>query len=441
MKFITSASCRLRQPVQFNGQLSWHRSMSRGIHDSPNSSRGQKQEGGRAQRQSDETSKPEAISLPEIDSVAKVLKTTAGELPLSPLMDPNFHEARSKYHKASVNRKKVPGYNHPRTAFQYLIRRNPYARALASPVRKCSATSTCVPRDLLQGFNLVTHPETERPWFVPKGLEKFEPPVRNDGDGDAALDEAPDLADNQEVPEVDEEPPALPTHQPKAPQHIHVVKTGPTGYFIPSQKLLASFDNQRSIYDGGNKRLLRHNHSKSLIPTLNTAVWREDMDTRILELMRRRVVDHLLFIANLRSRDTTDGDNFARHVVSLDSWDAVSAYKHRGCLIFLGHCTGADYIDGEGGAAAAAGAPSTSGPAEMLNAPPATRQAIVNVVDNGQFNKKVPAYDLRLLLGEEHLDRLRRECPHLRRSSLFLLCGRRTNPLQMRLWRLDGYMS
>lgn len=56
-----------------------------------------------------------------VDPETKTVKTAVGDLPISPLMDPTFHEARSKFTKPKPVRTE-----HKPTKFQRHLRRNPY---------------------------------------------------------------------------------------------------------------------------------------------------------------------------------------------------------------------------------------------------------------------------------------------------------------------------
>jgi hypothetical protein len=63
----------------------------------------------------------EAYSNIQIDPENKTVNTAAGELPVSPLMDPSFHEARQKSTKAKPRRTEYKP-----TKFQRHLARNPY---------------------------------------------------------------------------------------------------------------------------------------------------------------------------------------------------------------------------------------------------------------------------------------------------------------------------
>lgn len=66
----------------------------------------------------------------ELNLETKTISTPAGDLPLSPLMDPTFHEARSLRYKTP---KEKPQRGHPLQKWQKLLRRNPYGMYLIVP--------------------------------------------------------------------------------------------------------------------------------------------------------------------------------------------------------------------------------------------------------------------------------------------------------------------
>lgn len=74
---------------------------------------------------------PEAYSQMQIDPDSKTVTTAVGTLPLSPILDPSFHEARQRFTKP----KQPPGKSKT-TKFQRLLARNPYGTSLSSTRRR-----------------------------------------------------------------------------------------------------------------------------------------------------------------------------------------------------------------------------------------------------------------------------------------------------------------
>ncbi|TKA61770.1 hypothetical protein B0A55_12054 [Friedmanniomyces simplex] len=75
-------------------------------------------------------------------------------LPLPPLLDPIVTEAKERYHaaKKSYHDPKPSRLYGPKTKMQAEMEMNPYAQALATPIRQCQLTSARLPSHFLQAF-------------------------------------------------------------------------------------------------------------------------------------------------------------------------------------------------------------------------------------------------------------------------------------------------
>ncbi|KXX81494.1 hypothetical protein MMYC01_201744 [Madurella mycetomatis] len=292
-------------------------------------------------------------------------------------MDPSFHEARQRFTKPKP-------VNSPfkSTKFQRQLARNPYARALATPPRRCPISCSTLPNFFLERFALIAHPDTRQPWFVPQDLE-------SKASGTAGA-----------------------TAEPR-----QGIRTGPSAYVLSRQLLFQELKRGDSPYHSAHKRLFRmSDHGQSRLPlVLKQASWRSDMDTFILELIRRRVVESLLHFATISEKEGRK-----KYLVKCETWDGVKELKHRGCLLFLGRQ--------EGGCS----------DSEPESPPP---RLSTMTIDGVKFGRKLAVHNLMVLLGEEHTARLRRESWLLRDGSLFLLGRQATVKLQMLLWKLQGYMA
>jgi len=261
------------------------------------------------------------------------------------------------------------------------------ALALAEPPRMCSATHVVLPKFFLQRFRLLTRPETTESWWIAQDLQKWQPPVEGESG-----------------------------HGPKAGK-----ATGPAAYFLSREDLMDAFVTRHSPYLGKQRALMRQSvrSSSPLMSALHLAVWREDMGSFLLEIMRRRVVDGLLYYAELVEKAER------RYLIKCDTWDEVKRYNHRGCLLSLGD------LDTD---PTAVESPERSTTAAL--SPLSTLS-----IDSIRYNGKLAVHNMRSLLTEEHLHRLRMESPVFRDGSLFLLGRRRTTDLQHLLWKLQGYTS
>ncbi|KAF1988378.1 hypothetical protein K402DRAFT_392124 [Aulographum hederae CBS 113979] len=88
-----------------------------------------------------------------------------GQLPLPPLMDPEkiARKTRHKQPKATPKEAEL-------TPFQKKLAANPYAHALATPIRLCNITGAHLPTAFLQDFSLTPDPESSGPWLLPTAL-------------------------------------------------------------------------------------------------------------------------------------------------------------------------------------------------------------------------------------------------------------------------------
>jgi hypothetical protein len=369
-------------------------------------------------------------------------------------MDPAFHGARQRF-----TQPKPLKTEHSLIKWQRHLARNPYgnsqcvlgvcifsnlslAQALATPVRKCPITGVALPGFFLQRFNLIAHPETKTPWFVPHGLETKVPAasIMHGSEATEATQPMPDPATPTTVkPEASEaaHPGSEPAQSPSlettwdssesvgeelkedkaAARAENLGKIGPAAYTLSRQQLLQELQRDKSPYFRGQKRLLRmsqYGRSKSG-SLLNDAKWRSDMDTVLLEIMRRRIVEGLCHFSKMV-------ESFERHyLIKCEHWDDVKELKHRGCLLYLGPPDN-----------------STSSESASNYVPPR-----LSTMDMGpeRFGAKLTVHNLRELLGEKHLSQLRQQSELLQDGSLYLLGRKATTSLQMLLWKLQGYMA
>ncbi|KAK7446419.1 hypothetical protein CaCOL14_010829 [Colletotrichum acutatum] len=145
----------------------------------------------------------------QIDKENKKVRTSAGDLPISPVMDPVWMDVRTRYRTPKPRPKsksakvrdhslsspgEAPVKHRYRTRmgldkktqsprliimnklpnggrFRVKLEQNPYVHALASPVRFCPVTGTSLPKYFLQNFKAVTNPDTQGHWFIPGDVE------------------------------------------------------------------------------------------------------------------------------------------------------------------------------------------------------------------------------------------------------------------------------
>ncbi|KAJ4398056.1 hypothetical protein N0V85_006382 [Neurospora sp. IMI 360204] len=322
----------------------------------------------------------------QIDPTTKSVLTKTGlTLPLSPIMDPTYHSSRNRW-KERKPTSRPPGQRVSK--FSQLLESNPFALALAAPLRACTATDVLLPKPFLQKFNLLRHPDTDEPWFVPADLSPHE----------AAADAAKEKRDQAQA-------------------------LGPSGYTLSNQTLLHEFTLRGSPYFGNNRKLLRRNatNKTGLTEVLNKAVWREDMDALVLKMMRRRIVDELLYLTG-----KVTGSLRRKYLTPLrGGYEEARERKLRGALVYVG------------GGGPMAG---MNGKGEKVMKPPMRVSTLE--IKGERYSTKLPVYDATVLLGQEELKRLMdEETGFWRQAQLFAVGREATTELQMKLWRLEGYMA
>jgi hypothetical protein len=347
------------------------------------------------------------------------------DLPISPYMDPEYISAKEKYHA-----RKLPPSKNP-TSLQKLLAKNPYAIALATPVRTCRVTSVVLPRYFLQDFNLIAHPETKEPWWVPGSLARKYSPHQwsKDGDSPESILE-PDELENKEIrsgkePDTKEFKTAEDTIPSKAGSGIghssegrplSTRPIGPCSYVLSRQPLIAQFSRGGYLSKGqqlGTVFGVRLRDQKALQRLVGNARIRHDIDAFMLELLRRRVVEGLEYLVQLGS-----------YVRPCFGWkDATMPSRQPGAILWVGPVLGQGQVD-------ASNELQTRGPPEFAT------------VDIRTVNKqKIPVYNLEVLLGRDHLQALREKSSIFERELLIIKYKKRAVDIHLLLWKLQGYVG
>ncbi|KAI1852816.1 hypothetical protein JX266_002357 [Neoarthrinium moseri] len=340
-----------------------------------------------------------------VDHESKTIKTAVGDLPLSPVMDPTFWEARDRFKKM----KPKPGK--PHNVFEREFRKNPFAQALATPVRHDMTTQTRLPSFFFQDFKLITHPETGKPWWVPRSLALHEPPTAT---------ESPEYSENMGEPaEKDTGVTGSDDVAPKATAAATglIPKPGsafaPSGYVLARQDLIKSVLDRKSRNFNLHRRLLAQTSTRHK-PVGGAAVWREDMDTLILDQMRRQIVQNVLYL----SRMCETANRY--YIVRCFGWDDIK-FKHRGAVLWFGREAGEETGN------------------DVVK--PGRFATYDFETSGGAAKTSVLVHNMPMLLGDQYSEQLRREAGVFKEGSLFMLAGRRTTDLQLMLWKLQGYLS
>jgi hypothetical protein len=325
-----------------------------------------------------------AVSDNECKTVAYSPPTSSKRppLPLSPLMDPAVISANTKY-KAP---KPLPN-KETQTDFQQALAKNPYALALATPVRKCRVFEAHLPSFFLQPFTLMEHPQTREPWFVPADLsDKYSPPRTVE---EGVESEGQDVKTDRKGKRV-----------------------GDTTYILCRTVALRALSDYKMRFVsksnpvGLKLSIERVKHMRAAFQIRKGAGWREDMDAFVVELMRRRIVSLLVHITSKKRG----------YLVGCTGWEDAEQKTQVGAYLWTG-----GNMDKEG------------------DQPPEFATLWTAVTKP----KKTPVHNLRFLLGREKLQELREKCKNgiWDREVIVLKHKQMTVDLQMRLWKLQGLLA
>ncbi|KAG6055810.1 hypothetical protein E4U17_002718 [Claviceps sp. LM77 group G4] len=218
----------------------------------------------------------------------KTIKTAAGDLPISPIFDIDWMKARRRQRKDEADK--------PIGRFRKKLTNNPYAQALATPIRRCCRTNVMLPRYFLQDFEVVQQPSKDSLWWAP-GTLAFK-----------------DLATTSK--------------HSKSPTDSTCRRRSPvTGYMLSRNIVfgVGKAGNQKKTH-GPN--LAGSRTGMAMSPRISKAVWREDMGDAVLKLMRCLATDAL--IAASIHRKHQDLQN-----LQPCKWEEVGDVKLRGCVLWL----------------------------------------------------------------------------------------------------------
>ncbi|KAI0160020.1 hypothetical protein GGR52DRAFT_564007 [Hypoxylon sp. FL1284] len=360
---------------------------------------------------SDEQSASGRDDVFKVNTENKTVETVIGDLPLSPVMDPTFWEATQRHQTPKAK----PGK--PQNSVERQLRANPFALALATPIRRCAMTFNRMPSFFLQHLNFVAHPETGVPYLVPRTLLPDEPVSAQKSKtktetspqvaDEPTSDPAKEAADSLELSDsADSADPAVAEDE------------GPRGsatYLLARRDFFAAFATKHSGWENGHRQIAGKNPRHKTLA--NKLAWRKDMDTYVLGLMRQDIVTDLLYISRLCAEE-------GRHyIVKCYGWGDVQ-YKHKGSVLWFGEPE-------EGG---------TSDQTGNEPGPFATFDMEKVDIQGETMTETVAVHNMLGLLGAEQAGRLKQEAAPLKDGSIFMLAGRRTTVLQSKLWKLQGYM-
>ncbi|KAL8829689.1 MAG: hypothetical protein Q9191_001870 [Dirinaria sp. TL-2023a] len=336
------------------------------------------------------------------------------DLPISPLIDPKLIAARERHRTP----KPAPGENV--SEFSQKLRNNPYALAMATPVRTCSLTGFRLPAYFHLRFGLQTHPVTGAPWHLPRmAANKVLKPSKK---RQALEDKNPPPTTS-----ADHEEPSDPqTHRQPAVSGPKSVRTL-SGSYLPARATALRYVSKlkRKYYI----RIIPNLWKEGTTIKTDNIVWREDMESYVLALMRTEVIHHLSYLSSLPSG----------YIVRCDDWDRIDQHHQVGAILWLGDLEPPrrkeDSLLGAGGSADTADDDERQPRAsEKDQGPPPYAMVYYR-------RHHIPVYNAPVLLGNDRLHSLCKDTVALRGNLAIIKRKHNTVDLQMALWKLMGYLA
>lgn len=337
-------------------------------------------------------------------------------LPESPLTSQRLLDARTR-HKAE---KPLPSKE--RSAFQLKLHKNPFgiqlspqsgdlanmsvAQALATPPRLCLLTGLRIPSYFQIPFGLAAHPKTGAPWHLPRlAVELASNRSGEDGAESSANDTTPSSPQASPITERKFLPPS---------EQSARVATGT--HFLASRQVL---EHVSSLQHKSYGRLMPFRWKEDSSIKIPDIIWRQDMDTFVLEILRKKVLKNLIYLAS-RS---------AAYIADCRDHDHISEYAQVGAVLWLG-----------------------PGPQNTTQerAPSEDKKPASHPDDPGPKpyamhyyrSHYIPVYNLPTLLGPEHLRTVRESSSlHFGDHYAVIKAKRATVKVQLELWRLLGYLA
>lgn len=235
-------------------------------------------------------------------------------------------------------------------------------------------TKARLPRDCLQAFKLMDHPESGDPWWVPPDLSTT-------------------LLSRSSEPELSK--PAL--------GRDFGAEEGPGAYALCRMDFLRSFSHTSGRYGRGYRLLLRASALPGYTSNLGRAVWRDDMEVQILNLMRRRIYEELLHLSELTLKCARN------YLVPLHGMDDLAGMHQLGCVFTV-----------------------NSNQHTECKRPAQAMGPLAGAQD-------IPFHNILDVLGELYTKQLCDRSTIFQCGADILLRGTRTVSLQKRVWKLQAY--
>ncbi|KAH7198497.1 uncharacterized protein B0J16DRAFT_367568 [Fusarium flagelliforme] len=361
----------------------------------------------------------------QIDPKKKTIKTESGELPISPVLDPEWSAKRRRTRKPEAG--KMSGQ------FRRHLSNNPYAEALMTPMRWCKNTNAILPKYFLQDFDLVKHPNPEQKevWYAP-GPQSFvnvmpwnapRPVEQDETNTNTQKDETPDMTSQTKVSakrggfiedkETEEVENARPEELEEDGESTEDWREDShragryVTYALSRKSLIEQIGRSKSLQI--RMRAQRNGMATRGLP--EQRIFRPDMDEVLLKMMQRQAADALI-ARSYSNRDSKKDPH--KFIIPVDSWEEAQKYVAGGAILYI-----------------------PTEPSDDMN-----NYATLDV-EGANYGAKVAVHDLNFLLGDE-VERLKQESEDFVGQELLILKNYRSESMRslfLLLWRLQGYLA
>lgn len=270
------------------------------------------------------------------------------------------------------------------------------AQALSTPPRLCLLTGVRLPSYFLIPFGVAKHPKTGAVWHLPR---------------------LPNLASGLEADRKPPSPSSLSPGLTTESEPKTSIRTASGTHLVASRAALAYISKlNRAAY----RRLLPYRWKEDPSLRTNEIVWREDMDTFVLEMLRQSVARDLKYLVS-RS---------AAYIPACKGFNNLADHTQLSAVLWLG-----PHPEASSPEASSQEAPSDSAASSEDQGP--SPYAMHRYKDH-----YVPVYNLLTLLGHTHLQSLKASKPtNFGGQMVVVKAKRRTVKVQVELWKLLGYLT
>ncbi|OGM43876.1 hypothetical protein ABOM_005966 [Aspergillus bombycis] len=332
-------------------------------------------------------------------------------LPQSPLMKTVHPNLEKKHKKRAAKPEDLED-----------LRRNPWAMALASPPRMCSATGTRIPRAFLTDWGMLKRPKSDGLWFMPLGLLKDEVAAaaadhrsQRAAGGTSLPIPYMDMSIRNLVIRLVDRLPLLKKLNSVLASHVYGTRS-PVARMFPYR--------------------WKHPHGPFTVREEKQIIWREDMPNFVLSRMRADVVKQLKQACNKYKR--LDATNRVWTAIDLNEYSEAAILKElKGVKPFPRMECGAVLVMGTL-------INSQTGVIEPVSQDKATSNAMGTLPEYlmlPHLPSKVPVFELAQLFSQKELEEIWGYDSRFQSPALYF---RPNDPItvnaMLALWKLKGFL-